>query len=102
MGESVSATTADTTTAPTSVKANSVNSAPVSPPRKPIGTYTATSTTAIAMMGLANSRAARIAACAGFMPSSMWRLTFSTTMMASSTTRPIARTSASSVSRLIE
>ena len=36
------------------------------------------------------------------MPSSRWRLTFSTTMMASSTTRPIASTSASRVSRLIE
>ena len=36
------------------------------------------------------------------MPSSRWRLTFSTTMIASSTTRPIASTSASSVSRLIE
>ena len=36
------------------------------------------------------------------MPSSRWRLTFSTTMMASSTTRPMASTSASRVSRLIE
>ena len=32
----------------------------------------------------------------------MWRSTFSTTMIASSTTSPIASTSASSVSRLIE
>ena len=102
MGESVSATIDETMTAPTSVKANSVKSAPVSPPRNPIGTYTATSTMAIAMMGLANSRAARIAACVGFMPSSRWRLTFSTTMMASSTTRPMPSTRASSVSRLIE
>ena len=38
IGESVSATTADTVTAPTSVKANSVNSAPVRPFWKPIGT----------------------------------------------------------------
>jgi len=38
MGESVRATMADTVTAPTSVNANSVNSAPVSPPCKPIGT----------------------------------------------------------------
>ena len=36
------------------------------------------------------------------MPSSRCRLTFSTTMIASSTTRPIASTSASNVSRLIE
>ena len=102
MGDRVSATTADTVTAPTRVTANSVKSAPVSPVRKMIGRYTATSTIVIAMMGLASSRAARIAACTGFMPSSRWRLTFSTTMMASSTTRPIASTRASSVSRLIE
>ena len=36
------------------------------------------------------------------MPSSRWRLTFSTTMIASSTTSPIASTSASRVSRLME
>ena len=36
------------------------------------------------------------------MPSSRWRLTFSTTMIASSTTSPMASTRASSVSRLIE
>ena len=36
------------------------------------------------------------------MPSSIWRLTFSTTIMASSTTRPMANTSASKVRRLIE
>ena len=56
----------------------------------------------MAMIGPASSRAAWIAAGSGVMPSSRWRLTFSTTMMASSTTRPIASTSASSVSRLIE
>jgi len=44
--------------------------APVSPVRNTIGRYTATSTTVIAMMGLASSRAARIAALRGFMPSS--------------------------------
>ena len=38
IGESVSATIAEMVTAPTSVKANSVNSAPVRPPWKPIGT----------------------------------------------------------------
>jgi len=34
----MSAMTAETVTAPASVKANSVNSAPVRPPMKPIGT----------------------------------------------------------------
>ena len=38
IGESVSATTAEMVTAPTRVKANSVNSAPVNPLWKPIGT----------------------------------------------------------------
>ena len=93
---------AEMVTVPTSVNANSVNSAPVRPPMKPMGTYTAISTTAIAMMGFASSRAARIDASKRDMPSSRWRLTFSTTMIASSTTRPIASTMASSVSRLIE
>ena len=86
---------ADIVTAPTTVKANSVNSAPVRPPWKPIGTYTAISTTVMAMIGLARSRAALIAASRGRMPSSRCRLTLSTTMMASSTTRPMASTSAS-------
>ncbi len=56
----------------------------------------------MAMIGPPSSRAAWIAAGTGFMPCSRCRLTFSTTMMASSTTSPIASTSASSVSRLIE
>jgi hypothetical protein len=38
MGDSVIATTAETVTAPTSVKANSVKSAPVRPPWNPMGT----------------------------------------------------------------
>jgi hypothetical protein len=37
IGEIVSATTPEMKTAPASVKANSRNSAPVSPPWKPIG-----------------------------------------------------------------
>ncbi len=38
IGDSVNATMAETVTAPTRVKANSVNNAPVRPPWKPIGT----------------------------------------------------------------
>ena len=102
IGVSVSAMMADTVTAPASVKANSVNSAPVRPLWKPIGTKTAISTTVMAMIGPPSSRAAVLAACSGFMPSRRWRLTFSTTRIASSTTSPIASTSASSVRRLIE
>ena len=56
----------------------------------------------MAMMGLASSRAAFIAAATGGVPSSRCRFTFSTTMMASSTTKPIASTSASKVSKLME
>src|SRR5258708_27985228 len=41
IGESVSAITPDTITEPASVNANSRNSEPVRPPRKPIGAYTA-------------------------------------------------------------
>ena len=38
MGDRVSATTADTATAPARVKANSVKRLPVRPPWKPMGT----------------------------------------------------------------
>ena len=54
----------------------------------------------MAMTGPAISRAPCIAAWTGDFPSSIWRKTFSTTTMASSTTRPMASTMASSVSRL--
>ena len=52
--------------------------------------------------GTAISRAPTRAASKGGLPSSMWRWMFSTTTIASSTTRPMARTIASRVSRLIE
>ena len=102
IGDSVSATTPDTSTAPASVKANSRNRLPVRPPARPIGAYTATSVIVMAMTGSASSRAPWIAASYRDWPSSMCRWMFSTTMMASSTTRPIASTIASRVSRLIE
>ena len=62
IGDSVSATTPDTITAPASVNANSRNSAPVSPPWMPTGAYTAASVIVIAMIGPTSSRAASIAA----------------------------------------
>ena len=52
--------------------------------------------------GRAISRAPISAASNGLWPSSMWRWMFSTTTMASSTTRPMASTMASRVSRLME
>ncbi len=102
MGDSVRAITAETVTEAARVNANSTNSAPVSPPWKPMGTKTASSTTVMATMGPASSRAARLAAATAGTPPSRWRLTFSTTMMASSTTRPMASTRASRVSRFTE
>ncbi|MCY1461998.1 hypothetical protein D9M71_797210 [compost metagenome] len=89
-------------TAPARVRANSRNSAPVRPSRKPMGAYTAARVMVIEMTGTAISRAPSMAASNGVLPSSMCRWMFSTTTMASSTTRPIASTMASRVSRLME
>jgi hypothetical protein len=100
IGDSVSAITPDTITEPASVKANSRNSEPVRPPRKPIGAYTAASVIVMEMTGPTISRAPCSEACTGDLPSSRWRWMFSTTTIASSTTRPMASTIASSVSRL--
>jgi hypothetical protein len=86
-------------TAPASVNANSRNSAPVRPPWMPIGTYTAANVMVMAMTGPTSSRAPISAAWYGVRPSRMWRSTFSTTTIASSTTRPTDSTIASSVSR---
>ena len=101
IGVRVSAITPDSSTAPARVNANSVNSTPVSPPWKPIGRYTAISVVVIATTGHASSRAPRIEASNGVIPSSMCRWMFSSTMIASSTTMPIASTIASRVSRLM-
>ncbi len=54
----------------------------------------------MAMTGPISSRAPTSAAWNGVRPSRRWRSTFSTTTMASSTTRPTDSTMASSVSRL--
>ena len=53
---------------------------------------TAASTEVIAMIGPVTSSIARRAAWSGGSPFSMWRSTFSTTTMASSTTMPIDNT----------
>ncbi|MNZ85268.1 hypothetical protein D3C78_1040500 [compost metagenome] len=89
-------------TAPARVKANSLNNAPVRPLRKPMGAYTAARVMVMVITGTAISRAPSSAPSIGVLPSSIWRWMFSTTTMASSTTRPMASTMASSVSRLIE
>ena len=102
IGDSVRATTPEISTAPASENANSVNRLPTRPPMKPMGAYTATSVVVMAMMGSPSSRAPSMAAWKRDLPISMWRCTFSTTTMASSTTRPMASTMASSVSRFTE
>ena len=85
-----------------SVRANSANSRPVRPVEKPIGANTAARVSDIATTAKPISRMPLKAAAIGAMPCSMWRKMFSSTTMASSTTRPIASTSASRVSVLIE
>ncbi|MCY1529078.1 hypothetical protein D9M68_642060 [compost metagenome] len=102
MGESVSATKPETTTAPASASANSANRRPVRPGVKAKGAYTAAKVSVMATMAKPISRAPLIAASNGFMPSSIWRKMFSSTTIASSTTRPMASTMASRVSVLIE
>ena len=69
---------------------------------KAIGTNTAASTSEIATIGPETSLMALCAASSGESPSSMWRSTFSTTTMASSTTMPMASTRPNSVRTLIE
>src|SRR5580693_8912942 len=67
-----------------------------------MGTNTAQSTSAIAMMGPDTSLIAWWAASHGVKPAWILRSTFSTTTMASSTTMPIASTMPNNVSVLIE
>ena len=101
-GESVSATSAENSTAAAIATANSPNSRPMSSCRKVIGTNTDTSTSVVATTAKPTWRVPRHAATSGVSPARMRRWMFSSTTMASSTTSPIASTSASSVSRLIE
>jgi len=102
IGVSVSETNADSATAAASATANSRNRRPVLPSRKPTGRNTATSTAVVAITAKATCAVPRLEATSGGSPRSMRRCTFSTTTMASSTTRPIHSTSASRVSRLME
>ena len=57
-----------------------------------VGMNTAHSTSAMAMIGPDTSSIALRVASIGSCPSAMWRSTFSTTTIASSTTMPMART----------
>jgi hypothetical protein len=84
------------------VTANCLLSRPWMPPRNATGRKTDERMSAIATTGPDTSRIAWRVASRGVMPSSMWCSTASTTTIASSTTRPIARTSPKSESVLIE
>ena len=102
IGVSDSATNADSATAEASAIDSSRNSRPLLPSMKPIGRNTATSTAVVAMTAKATCAVPRRAATSAGSPRSTRRCTFSSTMIASSTTRPMLSTSASRVSRLTE
>ncbi len=102
MGASVSATKAESVTEKASTKPNSENSEPVTPGKNEIGMNTAASVAVVASTAKNTWRVPRTAAARAPRPSARWRVMFSTTTMASSTTRPVASTSASSVRMLIE
>src|SRR5262245_9597912 len=66
-----------------------------------VGTKTAHSTNAMAMIGPVTSSIAFFVAASGDNPRAMLRSTFSTTTIASSTTIPMARTNPNNVSMLM-
>ncbi len=86
--------TSEISTAADSVTANSRNNRPTWPPMKSSGMNTATSDRLIDSTVKPTSRAPSSAACMRPMPASMWRCVFSSTTMASSTTKPVATVSA--------
>ena len=96
IGIRVSESTADTAIEIVMVTANSLNSRPMMPPMNSSGMNTATRLTEIETTVKLISLAPMIAALRGSSPSSVWRTMFSSTTIASSTTKPVARVSASS------
>src|SRR5471032_3159878 len=94
IGVVVSEITSEIMTAADSVTANSRNSAPSWPPMNSSGMNTAISDRLIDSTVKPTSRAPSRAASKRFMPASMWRVVFSSTTMASSTTKPVATVSA--------
>ena len=102
IGVSVSETKPETMIATAIVTANSRNTRPTMPPISSTGMNTAISEKVIEMMVKPTSRAPFRAASNGRMPCSMWRTMFSSMTMASSTTKPTDRVSASSVMLLTE
>ena len=76
------------------VIANSRNSRPTMPPIKRIGTNTAMRDSVIDSTVKPTSRAPSNAASTRLIPASIWRVTFSKTTIASSTTKPVEIVSA--------
>ncbi len=94
IGVVVSEITIEMPTATDSVTANSRNSRPTRPLISSSGMNTATSEMLIDSTVKPISLAPRSAAARGRMPASRWRVMFSITTMASSTTKPVAMVSA--------
>ena len=101
-GESDRALKAEIRTETAIVMANCMFIRPWMPPMKATGMNTAERTRAIPMTGWVTSSIAFSVASLGERPCSMWCSTASTTTIASSTTRPMARTRPKSESVLIE
>ena len=94
MGTTVRATTMDMAMAAARITANSRNRRPTTPLIIRMGMKTAMSEMLIDRTVKPISSAPLRAACIGFMPFSMWRVMFSITTIASSTTNPVAMVSA--------
>ncbi len=90
IGVVVSDTSKEMPTATVSVTENSRNSRPTMPPINKIGTNTATKDRLIDSTVKPTSLTPAKAACSGLKPRSSFWLTFSTTTIASSTTKPVA------------
>ena len=90
MGVVDSDTTMDTRMADDSTTANSRNSLPTMPPMSKMGMNTAMSDRLMDTTVKPISRAPSSDACNAVLPRSMWRVMFSSTTMASSTTKPVA------------
>ena len=102
IGVSVSETKPDTRIATVIVTANSRNTRPTTPLISSTGMNTATSEKVIERIVKAISLEPFSAASNGFMPSSIWRVMFSSITMASSTTKPTDSVIASSEMLSIE
>ena len=101
IGVNVSATRLENNTAAARVIPNSRNRRPTSPSINDKGTNTATSTSVVAITANPISLEPSMAARRGFWPSSIRLNMFSSTTIASSTTRPIANTRPNKVNTLM-